>query len=248
MQEAILQAVKRAMPGHGRARIHEKLLTILSINDQSEVEVSTESGQIITLSVFSDTLVEEGTIRISGDDLKKLGIPEGGKVTVRRKIPLDEQIKNAAGATADQIRSGADQIGVKAKEFSEKVREDTKPLTDKVSKAVKTSSDVIKEKLPFGVLPKEVEKAISDLPSSDAKKIKSELIKSEKESAVVKVHLGSDRSIGNLTLHPEASIAGLQRDGKLIEITPETTLKEGDIVYVTGSQDGLSYMSRMLEE
>jgi len=241
MEETILQAVKRAMPGHGRARIHEKLLTILGVGDQTEVEVTSEGGQILTLTVFADDLVEEGTIRIGGDDLKKLGIPDGGKVAVKRKIPLDEQIKTAAEVTADQI-------GTKAKEFSEKVREDTKQFTDKVSQTVKNSADVIKENLPYGVLPKETEKALSALPGEDAKKIKSILIRAEGKSAALIIHSGSGRTIGNLTMHPESSIAGLQREGKLLEISPDIVLSEGDIVYVTGSEDGLVYMRKMLEE
>ena len=240
MDEAILQAVKRAMPGRGRARIHEKLLTILGIDDQTEVEVSTEAGQNLVLTVFADDLVEDGTIRISIDDLKKLEIPEGGKVTVRRKIPLDEQVRVAVGSAADQIRTGAEDIGAK-------VVDHTKPYTDKVGQAVKNSSDAIKINLP-GVLPKEIESALSVLPSPDAKKVKSILIKTEGESAAVTVNLAAGRRIDNLTIPPEANLAGLQRDGKLIDILPDIILNKGDIVYFSGTSEAVSYMNKMLGE
>ena len=62
MEEATLQAVKRAMPGHGRARIHEKLLSFLGVEDQSEVEVRTDAGATLTLTIFADAMVDEGTI------------------------------------------------------------------------------------------------------------------------------------------------------------------------------------------
>ncbi|MBP7034780.1 MAG: hypothetical protein KBB00_03390, partial [Methanospirillum sp.] len=183
MEEATLQAVKRAMPGHGRARIHEKLLSFLGVEDQSEVEVSTDAGATLTLTIFADAMVDEGTIRISGEDLKKLNIPDGGKVHVTRKIPFEERIRTAAESAAGQIRGGAQEIGsklsetadklqkgaadtagqisTKAKEITEKVKEDTKPIGEKVSKAAKSSADAIRDKIPIGKLSPEIEKGLS---------------------------------------------------------------------------------------
>ena len=160
MEEATLQAVKRAMPGHGRARIHEKLLSVLGIEDQEEVEVISDAGKTLTLNVFSDDMVDEGTIRVSENDLQKLGIPDGGKVVVRRKIPLEEQVVTAAEAAAEQIKAGAKEVGgkisdaagkfeAKAKEVSDKLVQDAKPVSDKSQKRLRTLQKPSRRRYPL---------------------------------------------------------------------------------------------------
>ena len=259
MEEATLQAVKRAMPGHGRARIHEKLLSVLGIEDQEEVEVISDAGKTLTLNVFSDDMVDEGTIRVSENDLQKLGIPDGGKVVVRRKIPLEEQVVTAAEAAAEQIKAGAKEVGgkisdaagkfeAKAKEVSDKLVQDAKPVSDKVSKAVKDSAKTIKEKIPLGKMAPEIEKALANLPPDDAKKIRAALTGVDGDQAAITVSSASGRSIDNLTVPPEASIVSIQRNDSILEVKPDTMLKAGDIVYVTGKQTAVQFIKRMLEE
>lgn len=259
MEEATLQAVKRAMPGHGRARIHEKLLSVLGIEDQEEVEVISDAGKTLTLNVFSDDMVEEGMIRVSETDLQKLGIPDGGKVIVRRKIPIEEQVITAAEAAAEQIKAGAREVGgkiseaaakveEKAKKVSDKLVEEAKPVSDKVSKAVKDSAKTIKEKIPVGKMAPEIEKALGNLSTEDAKKIRAALTGVEGEQAAITVSQASGRTISNLTVPPEASIVNIQRNDTLLEVKPDTMLKAGDIVYVTGKQTAVQFIKRMLEE
>lgn len=269
MEEATLQAVKRAMPGHGRARIHEKLLSMLGIEDQTEVEVSTNAGATLTLTVFADELVEEGTIRISVEDLKKLDIPEGGQVNVKRKIPLDEQIRVAAESAAGQIKGGAQEISTKlsetaekiqkgasetaqqvetkAKEITEKVKADTKPISEKISKAAKNSADTIREKLPIGKFSPEIEKGLSNLTSDDANKIRSLLTGAEGICSAVPISFASGRTIGNLTMPPDAKIVAIQRKNQIVEISPDTLLKEGDIAYLSGHEEAVGFIKKMLE-
>ncbi|NLV28249.1 MAG: hypothetical protein GXY48_14010 [Methanomicrobiales archaeon] len=269
MEEATLQAVKRAMPGHGRARIHQKLLSLLAIEEQAEVEVSTKAGATLTLTVFADELVEDGTIRISGEDLKKLKIPDGGEVFVRRKIPLEEQIMTAADKTAEQIKGGAqelstkitesagklqkdaaetaEKVGAKAKELTKKVKTDTKPVGDKIAKAAKSSAEAIKEKLPIGKFSPEVEKGLAILASEDAKKVRSLLTGAEGTCSAAVVSFASGRTVGNLTLPPEAKIVAIQRDKQVLTFGPDTILQKGDVAYITGSEDAIGFVTRMLE-
>ncbi|MDD3574327.1 MAG: hypothetical protein PHD71_04745 [Methanospirillum sp.] len=269
MKEATLQAVKRAMPGHGRARIHEKLLSYLGIDDQSEVEVSTKAGATLTLTVFADTVVEEGTIRISSEDLEKLNIPDGGEVDVRRKIPLDEQILAAAESTAGQIKEGAQEIGAKlsetaekiqkgaadtaeqistkAKELTEKVKEDAKPIGEKVSKAAKSSADAIIDKIPLGKLSADIEKELSAADPEEAKRIRGILVGMEGEKAAVRVQVAAGRTVGNLTIPPEIKLVTVQRDGEILGSDNNIVFKEGDIVYISGSSDAIGFVTRMLE-
>ncbi|MDD1724228.1 MAG: TrkA C-terminal domain-containing protein [Methanospirillum sp.] len=269
MEETTLQAVQRAMPGHGRARIHEKLLSILEIEDKTDVEVSTEAGSTLTLTIFADELVDDGTIRISGEDLKKLGIPDGGKVLVRRKKPLEEQIRAGAESAAGQIKTGAHEIGVKvsdtadrihkeasdtaghigdkAKELSDKIRDETRPIGEKVTQAAKSSAEAIREKIPIGRFSPDVEKALSGLQTEEAKKIRSLLTGAEGSNAAITVKVSSGRSVGNLTIPPEAHLAGIQREDLLLDGKPDMVLKEGDIVYITGPSEAIGFMTRMLE-
>lgn len=269
MEEATLQAVKRAMPGHGRARIHEKLLSFLGVEDQSEVEVSTDAGATLTLTIFADAMVDEGTIRISGEDLKKLNIPDGGKVHVTRKIPFEERIRTAAESAAGQIRGGAQEIGsklsetadklqkgaadtagqisTKAKEITEKVKEDTKPIGEKVSKAAKSSADAIRDKIPIGKLSPEIEKGLSALSQEEAKTIRSALTGIEGVSAAVPVRFAAGRSLGNLTIPPEITLVTVQRKDKVLGLDRDIILKENDIVYFSGPSDAVGFVTRMLE-
>ena len=269
MEEVTLQAVKRAMPGHGRARIHQKLLSMLGVDDQTEVEVSTNAGASLTLTVFADDLVEDGTIRISGEDLKKLDIPDGGQVRIRRKVPLDEQIKTVAGTAAEQIRGGAqefstkisetggkiqkgasetaDKVGTKTRELTEKVKAETKPIGEKISQAAKSSAGAIREKIPLGKLSPEIEKGLSALSPDEAKRIKSLLAGGEGLKAAVPVQDASGRTIGNLTMPPEAAIVAVQRNDKTLDVKPDTLLKKGDIIYVSGTPDAVGFVTRMLE-
>ena len=269
MKEATLQAVKRAMPGHGRARIHEKVLSFLGVDDQSEVEIRTDEGATLTLTIFSDAVVEEGTIRISGEDLKKLNIPDGGKVHVTRKIPLEEQIKAAAESTAEQIKEGAQEVGTKltetagkiqkgaaetaeqiskkAKELKEKVKEDAKPIGEKVSKAAKSSADAIMEKIPIGKLSADIEKSLTAAGPDEAKRIRGILAGMEGEKAAVRVQAAAGRTVSNLTIPPEVSLVAVQRNDQILGLDKDIILKEDDIIYLSGTSDSVRFVTRMLE-
>ncbi|NLV26788.1 MAG: hypothetical protein GXY48_06440, partial [Methanomicrobiales archaeon] len=50
-----LQAVERAMPGNGRARVHNSQLLALGIAESEKVEVLTSAGTCLTLIAFGDS-------------------------------------------------------------------------------------------------------------------------------------------------------------------------------------------------
>ena len=101
----ILQAVERAVSGNGRARIHSSQLEALGIADLENIEVVSATGACMTLIAFADSHISSDQIRMSGDDLKKLGIPGGGRVTVQRRIPISEQIKSGSRRMYHRINS-----------------------------------------------------------------------------------------------------------------------------------------------
>ena len=128
MDSLKLKIQERAFPSRGRARLHEKYLRQLDIKEGDEVEISFE-GAVKTgiVTVFADTLVEEGHIRLSPQDIAAIGAAPGSTVTVKKRPPLVERVKKGAEDTAEKVKEGAGQAAEKIKggapQAAEKVRE-----------------------------------------------------------------------------------------------------------------------------
>ena len=270
MEEVTLQAVKRAMPGHGRARMHSSLLTTLGIADNDEVEVVASGGTSLTLTVFAASLVEKNQIRISEDDLKKLGAGSGDDVRVRRKIPVTEQVRTAAEDIADRVgkgvkgigdkvsektagiaeetRQAAQEISAKAKEVSSRVADEARPIGEKISGAGRDTAARISELVPTARFNAAVEAGVKQLSQADAADLKQRLAKAGGEIHVVTVAAAAGRTIRNLTVPPEVTIVALQRsDNSLTTIAADTLLQSGDRVYMAGDVKELDYMTTVLE-
>lgn len=271
MEEVILRAIKRAMPGRGRARVNSSLLTEIGIEDKTEVEVATPEGASITLTVYADALVEQGQIRISEEDLKKLGITDGTDVHVKRKVPVTEQVKDAAGELAGKINQGVQDIGEtlsektagiregtsqaaqdlheKAKEVSAKIVEEVTPIGEKIGEAGRETAARIKELVPTSRFNVAVEAGLKSLKPEDAANLKKLLAESEgeKHAAQVKAATASGRSIQNLTIPPDVMIIAVQRADTVIPLGDTTVLATGDLVYLAGSDKGLEYTTKLLE-
>ena len=270
MEEVTLQVIKRAMPGHGRARIHSSLLPTLGIADNDEVEVFASGGTSITLTIFSDTLVEKNQIRISDEDIKKLGIKEGEEVRTRRKTPVSEQVKAAAEDIATKVSKGvkdlsdtvsektsgmkegtlqaAQDISSKAKEVSAKIAEEARPIGEKISEVGKETAAKIHELVPTARFNAAVESGMKQLSPADAAILKKNLLESKGEiHAVTTGVAAAGRTIQNLTLPPDVLITAIQREGSLISYSGDSEIHTGDIVYMTGQVKGLDYMTTILE-
>lgn len=269
MEEVTLRAVQRAMPGHGRARIHSSLLTSLGIADNDEVEVVTPGGTSVTLTVFADSLVEKGQIRISADDLKKLKTTDGADVTVRRKVPLSEQVKTVAsdvagravrsmheiGDTVSEKTSGlkeetlqtAQEISSKARDVSDKIAGEIAPIGEKITAAGKETAAKIHEMVPTARFPADVEAGLRQLSPEAAADLKKVLLAGKGEIHVSPVRAASGRTIGNLTIPPGSTILAVQREVAWFSPEREFCLKEGDLVYMSGEIKDLDYMVTVLE-
>ncbi|MFH0967704.1 MAG: TrkA C-terminal domain-containing protein [Methanobacteriota archaeon] len=272
MEEVTLRAVKRAMPGHGRARIHSSLLTTFGIEDNGEVEVVGPAGVKLTLTIFADSLVEKGQIRISEDDLNKLGIPDGGDVVARRKIPVSEQVKAAASDFAGRVNRGLSDLGEtvsdktgdlkdgtmhaahdlqeKAKEVSSKIADEVGPIGEKISDAGRETAAKIQNMVPTARFSAAVETGLKRLKPGDAADLKKIILQNEGDIRAVRVTLSTaaGRTIQNLTLPPEVIVAAIQReDNTLVIPASDTVIYAGDIVYLIGKEKGLNYMTTLLE-
>ena len=84
MKELRLKIKKRAFPSQGRVRLNESALTGLEIQNGASVDLVNETtGKSISVTVYTDSMVEKGQARVSEEDLKKVGLKDGDMVIVR---------------------------------------------------------------------------------------------------------------------------------------------------------------------
>lgn len=107
----------RAFPSEGRARVHESVLSLLGVKEGEAIEVKNvpysedQKPKKITLTIYADTMVEEGAIRISPQDVAKLAVAEDVIVHVQRKVPLTEKISLKMGMAGNSVKEGAEDMG-----------------------------------------------------------------------------------------------------------------------------------------
>jgi hypothetical protein len=134
MQDLRLTIRKRAFPSRGRVRLNVAHLPALGVGEGERVDlINEETKKTVTATVIADTMVREGQIRVSDDDLATLGLDDDNEVLVRRTPPLEEKVKRAvdkaaagAGKTADTIKKetkkAADSIGRQAEKTAGQVK------------------------------------------------------------------------------------------------------------------------------
>ncbi len=107
----------RAFPSRGRARVHESVLPLLGVKEGEAIEVKSltfsddEKPKRVVLRIYADTMVEEGAIRISQEDVAKLAAAEGDTVHVQRKVPITEIISRKLSRTGHAVKEGAENVG-----------------------------------------------------------------------------------------------------------------------------------------
>jgi uncharacterized protein YjbJ (UPF0337 family) len=144
MQEVRLTVKKRAFPSQGRVRFNVAHLPDLGILEGGHVDLINESTKkTITTSVIADTMVREGQIRVSEEDLKALGLQDEEEVLVRKTPPLEEKIKKAAADANRSFSKGLDKLDEKVKKTTGDVKAGTAKATDTVKKETKKASGKI---------------------------------------------------------------------------------------------------------
>ncbi len=134
MESIRLKIQERAFPSRGRARIHEKHVKSLGISEGDSVSVSAAgSRKPVVVTVFADSLVDEGYIRLDPKDIAEIGAVSGAEVTVTRVPPITEKIKKTAGETKETV---AKDVG-KAKEAIGKKVSTAKESMEKGVESVK---------------------------------------------------------------------------------------------------------------
>ena len=137
MKELRLRIKKRAFPSQGRVRLNESALTGLEIQNGASVDLVNETtSKSISVTVYTDSMVEKGQARVSEEDLKKVGLKDGDMVIVRATPPLTEKLKKTSGEAAKSVKEGAGKAGEAAKKAGGDVKKATTEGYESVKKKV----------------------------------------------------------------------------------------------------------------
>jgi bifunctional DNA-binding transcriptional regulator/antitoxin component of YhaV-PrlF toxin-antitoxin module len=148
MESIELRIQQRAFPSKGRARLHESLLGKLGLKEGDEVELTVEkSAKPVVVTVFADSLVDEGYIRLSTEDIAKLGTAPGTMVTVKKRPPLGDRMKKGAGDTAESVKSGAAQGSEAIKSGAHKASEGIKSGASSAKQSIEKGADSVAKKV-----------------------------------------------------------------------------------------------------
>lgn len=167
MQEVRFTIRKRAFPSEGRVRLNVAHLPGLGIHDGDHVDLVNEATQkVITTTVIADTMVPEGQIRVSAEDLEVLGLLDGGEILVRKTPPLDEKLKKAAadagktiskgvGSLDGAVRKTAGDVKTGAEKTADSLRTEAKKASDTIGKAASSTADTVKKTVKKATGPKD---------------------------------------------------------------------------------------------
>ena len=146
MQEVRLTIKKRAFPSQGWVRLNVAHLPDLGILEGEHVDLINEATKkTVTTSVIADTMVREGQVRVSEEDLRTLGLQDDEDVLVRKTPPLEEKIKKAAADANKSFKKGVDKFDEKVKNTSGNVKASAIKATDTVKKETKKASGNIRK-------------------------------------------------------------------------------------------------------
>ena len=111
MQELRLTVKKRAFPSQGRVRLNIAHLPSLGIREGEHVDLVNEATKkSVTVAVIADTMVRQGHVRVSEEDLKTIGLQDDDDILVRKSPPLQEKIKKVAAAAGTSLSKGAGKL------------------------------------------------------------------------------------------------------------------------------------------
>lgn len=148
MKELRLKIKKRAFPSQGRVRLNESALTGLEIQNGASVDLVNETtNKVISATVYADSMVEKGQVRVSEEDLKKVGLKDGDTLTVRATPPLTEKLKKTTDDAAKSVKEGAGKVGESAKKVGGDISAGAKKTYESASKATKEGYDSTKKKI-----------------------------------------------------------------------------------------------------
>lgn len=244
MNQIELIAQKRAFPSRGRARIHGEDLSKLEAEEGAAIEVSIlDMDKWVTVTAFVDALVDKGSIRLSEEDLKAIGADAGGKLRVRKKAPMTEQIKTTVKGAATSVSSGLGKAGESIKgttpeSISTGAKEAAAGVGTSLGKAGESISTAFSQA---------VEAAIKKLKPADAVILDKALKANEGEVRAVVVPAGiTARPMKTITTPKGVVIAAVQRGDSIQTTDSSFILLSGDTVYLVGKSNLLDEATKVI--
>ncbi len=188
MQEVRLTLKKRAFPSQGRVRLNIAHLPALGIHEGEHVDLINEATKkSVTTSVIADTMVREGQVRISEEDLKTLGLDDDDEVLVRKSLKLQEKLSKAAAETNTSISKGVGKLGSAAKKTADEVKTGAAKTANTVKKETKKASASIGKAAAktANTVKKETKKASASVKKTAAKTANTVKKETKKASASI---------------------------------------------------------------
>jgi hypothetical protein len=122
-----LKVQVRAFPSHGRARVNESVLEMLDVAQGDQIDLySTPDAKPITVTIYADSMVEVGAIRLDKDEVNKLGVQEGAVITVVKTPTFAEKIRGATSRTTKSVEEGVGSVSRRITGKSEETEEQKK--------------------------------------------------------------------------------------------------------------------------
>ena len=141
MQDVRLTIRKRAFPSQGRVRLNIAHLSELGIKEGERVDLINETNKkSATTSVIADTMVREGQVRVSEEDLKTIGLDDDDDVLIRKSVGIPEKLSKAAAEANTKISKGVDKLGSAAKKTAGEVKTGAAKTAETVKKETKKAS------------------------------------------------------------------------------------------------------------
>jgi formylmethanofuran dehydrogenase subunit D len=127
MEGPITLKVKvRKFPSKGRVRLHESVLPVLEAKEGEALllakypAVWNDKTKAVTVTGFSDTMVDKSVIMLSPEDIAALGVAEGDTVSVMRKVTWTEKFVKGAGKAGATVKESSVKAGHAVKEGATK--------------------------------------------------------------------------------------------------------------------------------
>lgn len=87
-----LKVAKSVIKVDGTCRVHDVVLPSLELDEKDQMAILHED-ELILCTVFADDLVTKGSIKLRGEDMKRLGVNEGTKVLVGSLDDVKKHLK-----------------------------------------------------------------------------------------------------------------------------------------------------------
>lgn len=121
-------------------------LAELGVTEGGQADLINEAtGATVTAAVIADTLVQEGQIRVSTEDLATLGLADDADVLVRKTPPLQEKIRKVAEDANASLSRGAASLDKTVKKTADDVKAGAGKAAESIKKETKNASDTLEK-------------------------------------------------------------------------------------------------------